>query len=388
MIYLDHNATAPLCEAALARLETTLRGFHGNPASLHRAGQRSDTLLEESRRIIASELGLDAARLIFTSGATEAANAIAHHLGRTHPAQPVAAVATEHSCVLDALRHHVPRGTLSVPVTPAGQPMLTPALFRGDDRPSALFAMLANNETGTLHDLTAITRQRPFDIPLAVDLTQAVGRIPLDLPATLRDDGFLFGSGHKMGAPIGIGFLHLPRNTEWTPLLWGGGQEDARRSGTQNAPLAAAFAAAIQDRTARYPDLVKQTSRRQQLATSLAAIHPNVRILGESQRHLWNTLTFVAPQLADCRQRWTVRLDKAGFAVSSGAACSAGSGKASHVLKALGLREGEADRTLRVSWGWETPDEHLDKFVQTFREICEQNVPRGTQRNEESTQHA
>jgi cysteine desulfurase len=134
--------------------------------------------------------------------------------------------------------------------------------------------------------------------------------------------------------------------------------------------------------------LVKQTSRRQQLATSLAAIHPNVRILGESQRHLWNTLTFVAPQLADCRQRWTVRLDKAGFAVSSGSACSAGSGKASHVLKALGLREGEADRTLRVSWGWETPDEHLDKFVQTFREICEQNVPRGTQRNEESTQLA
>ena len=377
MIYLDHNATAPLCDAALGRLDAALRAFHGNPASLHRAGQRADTLLEESRRVIATELGLDAARLVFTSGATESANAIAHYLGRVFANQPVAAVATEHACVLDAIRHYVPRGTLSLPVTPAGQPApVTADLSRTP--PAALFAMLANNETGYLTDLTALVSSLPPHLPLAVDVTQAVGRMPLALPSSILDHGFVFGSGHKMGAPIGLGFLHLPRDTTWTPLLQGGGQEDARRSGTQNAPLAAAFAAALQDRSARFHALGTQSSRRTQFVQSLVAIHPDIRILGHSGACLWNTVSFVAPELSDCRQRWTVRLDKAGFAVSSGSACSAGAGKASHVLRALGLGEGESDRTLRVSWGWDTPEEHLNAFVQAFAEICDQHVPRGT----------
>jgi cysteine desulfurase len=378
VIYLDHNATAPLCEAALGRLESTLRAFHGNPSSLHRAGQRADALLEESRRVIATELGLDADRLIFTSGATEAANAIAHHFGKMHPNRPVAAVATEHACVLDAIRHHVPRGTLTLPVTSSGAPILASTCFSARPSPSAVFAMLANNETGSLNDLTSLVQQAPPDIPFAVDVTQAVGRIPLNLPSFIRDNGFVFASGHKIGAPIGIGFLHLPRGLTWTPLLHGGGQEEARRSGTQNAPLAAAFAAAIQDRVARFDHLVTQTSRRDRIAASITDIHPDIRMLGEPGRCLWNTVAFVAPELADCRHRWTVLLDKAGFAISSGSACSAGAGKASHVLRALGLGEGESDRTLRVSWGWETPDEHLNAFIRSFAEICTHNVPRGT----------
>lgn len=378
MIYLDHNATAPVCEAALDRLNASHRAFHGNPASLHRAGQRADALLEESRRVIATELGLDPARLVFTSGATESANAIAHHLGGVFANQPVAAVATEHACVLDAIRHYVPRGTLNVPVTPAGQPApITADLL--STPPAALFAMLANNETGCLTDLSALVSSLPPGLPLAVDVTQAVGRMPLALPSSILEHGYVFGSGHKMGAPVGVGFLHLPRDTPWTPLLQGGGQEDARRSGTQNAPLAAAFAAALQDRSARFHAVGTQSSRRVRFAQSLAAIHPDIRILGESEACLWNTVSFVAPELSDCRQRWTVRLDKAGFAVSSGSACSAGAGKASHVLRALGLGEGESDRTLRISWGWDTPEEHLNAFVQTFAEVCDQNVPRGTQ---------
>jgi cysteine desulfurase len=369
VIYLDHNATAPMCEAALTRLESTLRGFHGNPASLHRAGQRADALLEDSRHIIAAELGLDPARLIFTSGATESANAIAHHLGKIDSCRPVAALGTEHACVLDAIRHHVPRGTLAVPVTSDGHPNLA-ALDNASAPPSALFAMLANNETGVIHDLPSLVLRVPPGIPFAVDVTQAVGRVPLNLPSAVLDNGFIFGSGHKMGAPIGVGFLHLPREMVWTPFLQGGGQEDSRRSGTQNAPLAAAFASAIQHRSGLFDTLASQTLRRDRLAERLVAIHSSVRFLCADQPRLWNTLSFVAPELTDCRQRWTVRLDKAGYAVSSGSACTAGAGKASHVLKALGLGEGESDRTLRVSWGWETPDQDLDGFVQTFAEIC------------------
>ena len=378
MIYLDHNATAPLCDAALDRLASALRGFHGNPASLHRAGQRADTLLEDSRRVIADELALDADRLIFTSGATEAANAIAHHLGKTSPDRPVAAISTEHACVLDAILHHVPRGTFHIPVDPTGEPILDPSGGAQHPTPSALFAMLANNETGVILDLARLVDRSPPGIPFAVDVTQAVGRIPLDLPPFIKEEGFIFGSGHKMGAPIGIGFLHLPRRGPWKPLLQGGGQEDGRRSGTQNAPLAAAFAAALQDRTARFSDIPQRAAQRDLLVTTLATADPSIKVLGQSRQRLWNTLAFLAPELPDCRHRWTVRFDKAGFAVSSGSACSAGAGKASHVLKALGLREGEADRALRVSWGWDTPDEHLTAFARTFASLCSTNVPRGT----------
>ena len=167
MIYLDHNATAPLCEAAFRSLESSLTSFHGNPASLHRAGQRADRILEDARNVVAEALDLDPARLLFTSGATEAANAIAHHLGRAHPERPVAAVSTEHVCVLDAIRHHVPRGTNLLSVDPSGRPdpfSNAPSL----PPPSALFAMLANNETGMLQDLNRLVSQPEWAaIPLA-----------------------------------------------------------------------------------------------------------------------------------------------------------------------------------------------------------------------------
>ncbi len=377
MIYLDHNATAPLCEAAFQSLESSLTSFHGNPASLHRAGQRADRILEDARNVVAESLDLDPSRLLFTSGATEAANAIAHHLGRAHPERPVAAVSTEHVCVLDAIRHHVPRGTNLLSVDPSGRPdpfSNAPSL----PPPSALFAMLANNETGMLQDLNRLVSQPEWAaIPLAVDATQAIGRIPLSFPQTVRDEGFIFGSCHKMGGPIGIGFLHLPKNIRWIALLQGGGQEDGRRSGTQNAPLAAAFAAAMKDRVARFSEISARSAFRASIANALQDAHRGVRVLGEPSSCLWNTIAFLAPELPDCRHRWTVRLDKAGFAVSSGSACSAGAGKASHVLRALQLTESEADRVLRISWGWETPQEHLEQFVETFRSLCS-TVPRGT----------
>ena len=337
--------------------------------------------MEDARSVVAESLDLDPSRLLFTSGATEAANAIAHHLGRAHPERPVAALSTEHLCVLDAIRHHVPRGTNLLSVDPSGRPD-HPDPFSNPPSlppPSALFAMLANNETGMLQDLYRLGSQPELaTIPLAVDATQAVGRIPVSLPQVVRDKGFIFGSCHKMGGPIGIGFLHLPKNIRWIALLQGGGQEDGRRSGTQNAPLAAAFANAMKDRVARFSEIPTRSAFRANIAIALQDAHPGVRVLGEPSSCLWNTIAFLAPELPDCRHRWTVRLDKAGFAVSSGSACSAGAGKASHVLRALQLTESEADRVLRISWGWETPDQHLEQFVETFRSLCSAVVPRGT----------
>jgi len=366
MIYLDHNATAPLCAAAReAWLAAHERGF-GNPSSLHRPGQRAERALDLAREELATHLGSQASDLVWTSGATEAANATLAHLSKqTRSALAVSAV--EHPCVMEAAERWFQGRLEIIPVDANGivriervQTLLASKTI------GALAAMAANNETGVLQPWQTLRQLCTENgVPFVCDATQWMGRLP---GTELGGCDYVFASGHKFGAPVGIGFLKLPARAAgpiFQSLLLGGPQEDARRAGTQNVAAAAAFAAALNHSAANMDSIAERLAIRARIESQLRERIEGLRIIAESEQRLWNTITILAPAALDCRQRWVVRLDAAGVAASSGSACASGKENPSHVLTAMGLGDC-ADRVVRFSGGWETTETEWQRTV----EIC------------------
>ena len=366
MIYLDHNATAPLCAAAReAWLAAHERGF-GNPSSLHRPGQRAERALDLAREELAAHLGSQASDLVWTSGATEAANATLAHLSKqTRSALAVSAI--EHPCVMEAAERWFQGRLEIIPVDANGivriervQTLLASKTI------GALAAMAANNETGVLQPWQTLRQLCTENgVPFVCDATQWMGRLP---GTELGVCDYVFASGHKFGAPVGIGFLKLPARAAgpiFQSLLLGGPQEDARRAGTQNVAAAAAFAAALNHSAANMDSITERLAIRARIESQLRERIEGLRIIAESEQRLWNTITILAPAALDCRQRWVVRLDAAGVAASSGSACASGKENPSHVLTAMGLGDC-ADRVVRFSGGWETTETEWQRAV----EIC------------------
>ena len=366
MIYLDHNATAPLCAAAReAWLAAHERGF-GNPSSLHRPGQRAERALDLAREELAAHLGSQASDLVWTSGATEAANATLAHLSKqTRSALAVSAI--EHPCVMEAAERWFEGRLEIIPVDANGivriervQTLLASKTI------GALAAMAANNETGVLQPWQTLRQLCTENgVPFVCDATQWMGRLP---GTELGVCDYVFASGHKFGAPVGIGFLKLPARAAapiFQSLLLGGPQEDARRAGTQNVAAAAAFAAALNHSAANMDSIAERLAIRARIESQLRERIEGLRIIAESEQRLWNTITILAPAALDCRQRWVVRLDAAGVAASSGSACASGKENPSHVLTAMGLDDC-ADRVVRFSGGWETTETEWQRAV----EIC------------------
>lgn len=362
--YFDHNATSPLHPAARqAWLDATER-FIGNPSSPHRVGARADAALAGAREKLARILGCDALDLVWTSGATESANLALHHFAAALP--PRAEVwlsAIEHPCVLEAARHWFKNRLLLIPATRDGVVdlgWLDRNLAKAAKRPDALVLMAANNETGVLQPwrgVLALCRER--EIPFFCDATQWVGK----LPATgLGEIDFVSGSAHKFGGPKGVGFLKCPSKGRVRPLIHGGPQEERRRAGTENVPGVLAMVAALEVRETALCGSEPcdatgvQSEVRSRFERTLIASLPGVEIVGAKSARLWNTVSALMPD-HDCPSRWVVKLDKAGFAVSTGSACASGKEEPSHVLTAMGFSAADAGRVLRFSSGWETPPE-------------------------------
>lgn len=360
MRYFDHNATHPLSPAAReAWLDATER-FIGNPSSPHRLGDRADRALNDARERLAAWLGCAAHDIVWTSGATEANNMALAHLATRAGELLVSAV--EHPCVVESTRRHFVGRHHFLPVNRDGVVQLG-AL---DGNPAAVAVMAANNETGVLQpwrEVLAWCRER--GVPMLCDAAQWIGKLPA---AGLGACDFVSGCAHKFGGPPGLGFLKCPADTR--ALIVGGPQEDGRRAGTENVPGVLAMIAALAEReTARADE-----SLRDDFLAKLRERLPDVRVLGEGAARLWNTVSVLMPEARDCRQRWVVRLDRLGFAVSTGSACASGKEQPSHVLSAMDFTPEEAGRALRFSAGWETTREDwdalLDALVQAVQELA------------------
>ena len=355
MLYFDHNATHPLsARAREAWLDATER-FPGNPSSPHRLGARADAALTQAREKLAAWLGCEPLDIVWTSGATEASNAVLHHAAAHSGSESEAWIsAIEHPCTLEAASRYFGKRHTLIPVSREGVvevAWIAEALERR--QPALLGAMAANNETGILQpwrEVLALCREH--GVPFFTDAAQWIGKLPAH---GLGASDFVSGCAHKFGGPQGVGFLKVP--ARFRPLIVGGPQEDARRAGTENVAGILSMIAALEERVAAStPEfLATRLAQRTTFEHELTARLPGTQILGAAVDRLWNTVSAALPELPDCRQRWVVKLDKLGFAVSTGSACASGQEQTSHVLTAMGLPPETASRVLRFSSGWETP---------------------------------
>lgn len=373
-IYMDWNATAPLLpaarEACLAALD-----LPGNPSSVHGEGRKIRTLIENARRDVAALCGAAAASVTFTSGATEAANWVLtpdFRMGKT----PLTIghlyySAIEHPAVREGGRFGK-ADVSEIAVTPAGTIDLAAleAALAAHDRQSGLpmiAVMLANNETGIVQPIDAVSRLvKASGGILVVDAVQAAGRLPLSIE-TLGAD-FLIISSHKIGGPKGAGAL-VARGEILMPaaLVRGGGQEKGHRSGTENPAAIAGFGAAARLAADNLSDrMVTVSTLREKLETAMITAAPDVIIHGRDGERIGNTCFFTLPGLKS--ETGQIAFDLEGVALSAGSACSSGKVGQSYVLSAMGHdpRHG----ALRISIGPSTTEAEIGRCAEVFAKVA------------------
>lgn len=376
MLYFDHNATTPVTPVARAAWLEATEKFVGNPSSPHRLGQRADAALQSAREQLAAFLGCNAMDIVWTSGATESNNMVLHHLARSSsPNAEVWVSGIEHPCVLAAAEVYFPRRARRIPVTRSGVAELDWLRDHLKKRKPALVALMAaNNETGVLQpwrEVLALCHEAR--VPFICDAAQWVGKLPA---RGLGGCDYVSGCAHKFGGPKGVGFLKCPSASRTIPLLVGGKQEDGRRAGTENVAGVLSMMAALEVRGRLLADgqQKQRVAWRGAFERRLLGQLPGSEIVGAGAERLWNTVSALMPE-ADCQQRWVVKLDKFGCAVSTGSACASGREEASHVLAAMGRTPGEAGRVLRFSGGWETSEADWEELLQGLLKVQAEVIP-------------
>lgn len=364
-VYLDYNATSPVHPEVLEAMLPYLRDCFGNPSSIHWAGRRVKGALEEARERVAHLVNCRTVEVVFTSCGTEADNmAIKGTVAANRQkGNHIIATAVEHPAVVETCRQLERDGceVTWLTVDCDGLPDLEELEAAICDRTILISAMLANNETGTVLPGAEIgviaARHR---IPFHCDAVQALGKIPVDCQALQA--GMVALSGHKIGAPKGVGGLVVRTGMKLHPLLHGGAQERNRRAGTENVAGIVAFGAACERAAAGLADAAaRMAGLRDRLEAGLLASISKVTVNGSRERRLPNTanLTFHGTK-ADSL---LASLDLEGIAASSGSACSSGSLKASPVLVAMGVTPEDAAGSVRFSLGPETTGAEIDRAL-------------------------
>lgn len=373
-IYLDHNATTPV-KPRVRELMLQILAFPGNASAIHKAGREARRLIEDSRQALATALNAGPRDvLVFTSGATEANNMILQKAA----VERILVAAIEHPSVLSALALPANAGLLPlphagegrgegtevIPVLPSGliDLLALEKMLQGNTKQTLISVMSVNNETGVIQPVEAVVAlARKYGCLVHTDAAQAFGRMPLDLQKLGAD--FVTLSAHKMGGPQGTGCLVICNCVALPPLLFGGNQEKSLRAGTENLAGICGFAEA-----AKLIDIdgyKKLGALRDKIEKELSSMAPGLKIYGKDTVRVPNTTMFSLPGVPSETQ--LIALDLAGICVSNGSACSSGTVKSSHVLKAMGASEAEAGSSLRVSLGWNTTEKDVDAFIAKWR---------------------
>ena len=361
-IYLDHNAGAPLRPEAAEAISRFVAERAGNPSSVHRAGQRARRMLELARAQVAAIVGADAGQIVFTSGGTESNNlAIFVAVTTSTRRRKIISSEIEHSSILTPLLELERRGFEVVRVAVDSEGRIDPAraieAIRTNGDTALVTLGLANSEVGTIQDLARLSAAcREAGAIFHIDAAQAAGRISVDVNALGCD--LMTLSGHKLGAPAGIGALYIRDSALYAPSMFGGPQEAGRRAGTPNLLGAIAFGASAEAIMRSMPD---ESCRVATLATTLLArlreAIPALKLNGPLTGRIPNTLNLTFPGVLG--ESMLIALDLAGVEVSMGSACAAGAVEPSHVLLAMGRARADARSSLRISLGWNTTAEEV-----------------------------
>ena len=365
--YLDHNATTPLDERVLEAMLPFLREGFGNPSSLHGFGRPARDAVEAAREQVAALVGAHPSQVVFTGGGTEANNAALKGVAERSGRRRVAVSAVEHASVLEPAAGLARRGWAvdTLAVDAAGR--VRPEALAGLDADTALVSvMAANNETGTVQDLAAVSAAaREHGAVVHTDAVQAAGKIELGFAASGAH--LMSLSAHKLYGPKGVGALVVDKAVDWTPLLQGGGQERGRRAGTENVAAIVGFGRAAElARTELAANRQHLEALRGRLLARLAEALPEAVVLSPEAQRLPNTVMLALPGLDG--ETLLMGLDGQGFAVSSGAACGSAKDEPSHVLAAMGVPEEWAQCSLRVSLGRGNSEADVDAFVAALKQ--------------------
>jgi len=381
-IYLDHNATTPLRPEVVGEMVRILEGEYGNPSSTHAEGAAARAIVDRAREQVALSLKVDARRVCFTAGATEANSTVLRGLfeGGAGP-QHLVTSETEHPSVLapaltlEAAGHRVTR------LRVAEDGRLDPgAVADALEADTALVSLIwANNETGVIQPMAEIAQVvKARGVALHVDATQALGKTPVDLSAVPAD--YASFSAHKLNGPKGVGCLVVPNDvaesvmkpsagaTILPPLLRGGGQERGLRGGTENVAAIAGFGVACELARRELAERMDHyAALRDRLWDGISAKLSRVRRNGNPDHVLCNTLNVEFEETAG--EVLMQALDLDGVAVSAGAACHSGSVSPSHVLTAMGRSADQARGSLRLSVGYGIDTGQVDRAIDLLSEL-------------------
>lgn len=366
-IYLDHNAASPLLPEARTALVAAL-DLVGNPSSVHSHGRALRNLLDTARGQVAALAGAEPKQVVFTGSATEAITQAIVGGAKTFKSSAIVVSAGEHVAVLRAA-DATGLPVIVVPLLADGRIDLAAlAKIVADAEGDLLVAVhWVNNETGVVQPMGQINALvGPTRHTLFVDAVQAFGKLKLDFAASAPD--MMAVSGHKIGAPAGVGALLVKSHADLVRLLPGGGQEQGRRGGTEAAAVIAAFgaAAAVIETCYAQANVAALTSKLEQ------ALPPEAVVFGGER--LGNVTNFAVPGISNATAM--MGLDLLGLSVSSGSACSSGKVGASHVLAAMGVAPELAACALRISLGWNSTAADVDAFLAGYQSILERHRAR------------
>lgn len=367
-VYLDYNASAPLRAEARAAWLHAQDQVMGNPNSTHYYGQQARALFDKSRNEVATALGCKGHELVLCGSGTEA-NALAIHAAMAlRPQSHIRCSVIEHSSVLRNAQNSAE--CISITVDENGIINQQELLAQLDESCGLICLQYANNELGVIQDIkkliTAIRAASPKTL-IHLDVCQGAGKVPVQLRQW--DVDFASVAGHKFGAPKGCGLLYSKLGHKVEPLIYGGRQQQDRRSGTEDVAAMAAMAAALQASLANAEaEMQRQAELIETCWSQISETLPAARFFARTSQRLPNTMSLAFPGVKN--SALIPRLDLAGFCVSPGSACMAARGEPSHVIAALGVEKELAHSVIRVSIGSSTTADDMQAFAQAYiREI-------------------
>jgi len=372
IIYLDNNATTQLDPAVIEEMLPFLTKYYGNPSSGYGFAAMARKAINLARERLAALLGCEPTEIVFTSGGTESNNAVINSVLQLEPrGKNVITSAVEHSAVLRPCQDLAKRGCLVSFLNVDSHGDLDLGELEAAIRPETTFVsiMWANNETGVVFPIEKIAEIcREKRVLFHTDAVQATGKIPMSLHDTPIN--FLSLSAHKFHGPKGVGALYVNRQTRFSPLVAGGGQENERRGGTENVASIVGLGKAAEV-ALKYlrEDKCNIRSMRDRFEKSVLGAVNGTSVNGAGATRLPNTSSVSFEGIESSAA--LLLLDREGICCSAGSACRTGSQEASHVLRAMNPSEDGARRSLRFSLGRFTTDAQIERAIEVVPKVIE-----------------
>uniref|UniRef100_Q47EN6 cysteine desulfurase n=1 Tax=Dechloromonas aromatica (strain RCB) TaxID=159087 RepID=Q47EN6_DECAR len=367
-VYLDYNATTPLDPAVLAAMLPWLESQYGNASSRHEYGRQARQAIDEARQRVAAAVNAHPTEVIFTSGGSEANNLFLKGAAASLKPGTLAVSAIEHPCVLKPAAQLVKQGwqVKHIAVDSAGRVSAADYAEAMQAKPKLVSVMLANNETGVVQDVAVLANSaKSAGGWFHTDAVQALGKLDIDFRAlNMAGVHAMTLSAHKAYGPKGAAALVLDKRVELQPLIAGGGHERGLRSGTENVPSIVGFGVAAELAANRVAELSARLRVMQaKLEAGLVAL--GARVFATDAMRLPNTSYFAFPDIDG--ETLVGKLDREGFAVASGAACSSANPEPSHVLRAMGVAPEIARGAIRVSLGASNTEVEIEQFINALQ---------------------